>query len=321
MSEVLSQKEIDELIGLLSEGTVTEELPEVIPYDFKQPNKFSKDLIRSIERIFDQLSRTLSTSLSMQTRTRVTSRVVSVEQLSYDEFLRSIPNPCIVAAFGIEPLPGTALMEMGIDIGLVLFDILCGGPGQIIDQRGEPTDIQLRVLRHLIKTILQRDLPIAWHDVVALEPTLQNIETNSEYLQINAPEEVGILATLGLQAGQHEGSVNFFMAHSSLEGIMSRLQRGFRGRDQSRTSVDVKDLGTTELAYVRVPVELELGSAGLTFSEVVVLEKGDVILLGDIDQPSVVRIAGLSKFQAVPGVHKGRMAGKITGIWEGETDE
>lgn len=321
MSEVLSQKEIDELIGQLSEGTVAERLPDVVPYNFKQPNKFSKDLIRSIERIFDQLSRSLSSSLSMLIRTRVTCRVVSVEQLSNDEFLRSIPNPCIVAAFEIDPLPGVAMMEMGIDIGLVLFDILCGGPGEAVDQRTEPTDIQLRVLRYLINTILQRGFPNAWRDVVNMQPALQSIETNSEYLQLNAPEEMGILASLAVQAGHHEGILNFFMGYSSLEGIIPRLQRGYRGETRSVSSVEAKDLESTELANVRVPVELELGQARLTLAEVKALEKGDVILLGDLDQLSLVRIAGLPKFLAVPGVYKRRLAGKIIGIWEGETDE
>ena len=211
------------------------------------------------------------------------------------------------------------MMEMGIDISLVCL-ISSVGDREAVDQRTEPTDIQLRVLRYLINTILQQDFPNAWQDVVNMQPALQSIETNSEYLQLNAPEK-WILASLAVQAGHHEGILNFFMGYSSLEGIIPRLQRGYRGETRSVSSVEAKDLESTELANVRVPVELELGQARLTLAEVKALEKGDVILLGDLDQPSLVRIAGLPKFLAVPGVYKRRLAGKIIGIWEGETDE
>ena len=69
------------------------------------------------ERIFAQL------------RTPVTVDVLSVEQITYDEFVRSINNPTILAIFSIPPLDGNAILEINLDLGFAILDRMFGGLG------------------------------------------------------------------------------------------------------------------------------------------------------------------------------------------------
>ena len=99
MTEILSQDEIDALLNAISSGDVdndistTGEQKKVKIYDFKRPDKFSKDQIRTLQMMHDTFARLATTGLSAQLRALVGVHVASVDQLTYEEFIRSIPNP------------------------------------------------------------------------------------------------------------------------------------------------------------------------------------------------------------------------------------
>ena len=133
MGEILSQNEIDALLGALSSGEVSSDLMEpkesksVKVYDFKHPDRFSKDQTRTLQMMHEHFSRVFSTSLSAFLRTIVDVKLVSVDQLSYDEFIRSIPNPTAITLINFSPLEGNAILEISHSLGFTIIDRLMGG--------------------------------------------------------------------------------------------------------------------------------------------------------------------------------------------------
>src|SRR6056297_2203371 len=157
MDKTLSQQEIDSLINAISSGTVeSEELAKagekrrIKNYDFRRPNKFSKDHVNAIKSIYDNYSRVLSNFLSNQLRANVEMVVGSIEQISYGEFIHSIPNPTVMGIFSMEPLMGLMVLEANPNFGFHIVDLLCGGTlRKKVDLR-EFTEIEISIIEDVL---------------------------------------------------------------------------------------------------------------------------------------------------------------------------
>lgn len=185
MDEILSQQEIDELIrqatGAIQEE---EEQPDVVAYDFKRPHRFSKERVRALQRIHEQFARELSGMISAKLRTRVELNVASIEQLTFGEFIRSVPNPSVIILCTMQPLDGSLLMQLSPDISFLLYDRLCGGPGISLGRSRELTDIELAVLTSQLFEDMTISFENAWSEIIDMRVTLESIESNPQFLQI-----------------------------------------------------------------------------------------------------------------------------------------
>ena len=330
MTEVLSQEEIDQLLTAISTGEVeTEEAlkkaetRKIKIYDFKRPDKFSKDQIRTLQMMHETFARLTTTSLSAQLRTTVHVHVASVDQLTYEEFLRSIPNPTTLAVINMHPLKGSAILEIDPSITFTIIDRLFGGPGEAAKINRELTDIELSVIEGIIVRILG-NLREAWSNVIDLRPRLGNIETNPQFAQIVPPNDMVVLITLETKVGDVEGMTNFCIPYLTIEPIISKLSAQY-------WYSSIRKGGTTEnmailkkrLETVYIELIAELGSMDITVRDVLNLQKGDIIKLETVkvDDDMVLKIGNRKKFYARPGVVGTHMAVQITGRIGEEQDE
>src|SRR5699024_10624506 len=134
--DILSQNEIDALLSAITSGEMDadelkkeEEEQKVKVYDFKRALRFSKDQIRSIYRIHENYARLLTTFFSGQLRTYVNINVASVDQIPYEEFIRSIPKMTILNVYSVEPLDGSIILEVNPNIAFSMMDRQLGGQG------------------------------------------------------------------------------------------------------------------------------------------------------------------------------------------------
>lgn len=137
--DVLSQSEIDALLSAISTGEMSaddmkkeDEVRKVKVYDFKRALRFSKDQIRSLTRIHENFARLLTTFFSAQLRSYVQITVASVDQIPFEEFVRSIPNMTLINVFEVPPLDGNILMEINPNIAYSMLDRLMGGVERVI---------------------------------------------------------------------------------------------------------------------------------------------------------------------------------------------
>jgi len=330
MTEVLSQNEIDALLSAISTGEVdteavqeTAEQKKVKIYDFKRPDKFSKDQLRTIQMMHETFARLTTTSLSAQLRTLVSVHVASVDQLTYEEFIRSIPNPTTLGIVNMDPLKGSAIFEIDPSITFTIIDRLFGGSGETMKINRELTDIELSVMENILVRVLS-NLRESWSTVIDLRPRLGNIETNPQFAQIVPPNDMVVLVTFETKVGEIEGMMNFCIPYITIEPIISKLSAQYwyssirKGAGTENFEVIKK-----RLENVYLPVVVEMGTIDISVEEVMNLKKGDIIKLENtkINSPMEVKIGGRTKFLARPGIVGVKKGVQITGIVEEFSDE
>ena len=200
--DVLSQNEIDKLLSALSTGEVSaeevqaeEEERKVKTYDFKRPDKFSKDQIRTLNMLYENFARLLNTHLSTHLRTMVNVEVVSVEQLTYQEFLQSLSNPSVIGVMALPPLKGNIIMEVNTGIAFAYIDRVFGGLGENTLKPRILTDIEEAVMRKFIAKASEF-LKESWSNVTEINPILEAIEANPGFVQIVPPSDMVIIVTV-----------------------------------------------------------------------------------------------------------------------------
>ena len=332
MTEVLSQDEIDQLLTAISSGdSDTDDFKPVSDtrkikiYDFKRPDKFSKEQLRTVSNMHETFARLTTTSLSAQLRSLVHVHVASVDQLTYEEFIRSIPTPTTLAVVNMDPLKGNAILEIDPAITFCIIDRLFGGRGITgANKNRDLTDIEQSVMEGIIVRILA-NMREAWTQVIDLRPRLGQIETNPQFAQIVPPSEMVVLITLETKVGDEEGMMNFCIPYLTIEPIISKLSSQF-WFSSVRRSTTTQYLGTLKekLSSVDMDVVAEIGSIQLPIRDVLSLQKGDIVRLSNIrvGEPITLSVGNKQKFYCQPGVVGKKMAVQVIGkIEETDTEE
>lgn len=340
MADILSQSEIDLLLAALSSGelnpekaapsagtspfTGREEPPKrtVKVYDFKRQNKFSKDHIRTLSMIHEGFARILSTTLSGQLRMLVQVEVVSVEQLTFDEYSRSLPSPTILNVFSMEPLVGTALFEVNIDLTSAIIDRMLGGPGRVTRIHRDLTDIE----RTLISTVTQRilgSLSEAWQNVISFSPKLETLEMNPRFIQIVPPSDPIVLITFEARFGENTGPLSLCIPYIMLEPIMRKIsaQAMFATARQSQTEVHRQGL-KDRVVNTQVALQVVLGETVVSVGDVLSLSVGDVLSLdAAVGEDLTVLVGERRKFHGRPGTIRNKMAIQISEVVDDKEGE
>lgn len=332
MSEILSQEEIDALLGALTTGDAEpssdaalkkdESHKKIRVYDFKRPNKFSKEQIHTLQAIHENFARLLTTFLSAHLRTVVQMNVHSVEQITYEEFIHSLPNPTILNIFQMDPLAGNAILEINPNVTFTILDRLFGGPGQAPDKIRGLTDIE----RTVIEKIIVRSLSIlkeAWESIIQFKPKLDIIETNPLFTQIVSPTEMVVLVSLHTTIGENEGLINLCIPFIVLEPIISKLSAHFwfAGTAKSVTAEYLQGM-QKKLEKAKIPLTAILGETTISVSEMLELQPGDVIQLDNRASEEIrIKVGSRLKFTGRPGTVGSRLAVQVTKVVkEGEEE-
>jgi len=328
MSEVLSQSEIDALLSALSDGSVDADLlkeeelkSKVKVYDFRRPNKFSKDQIHTLQVIYENYARTLGTYLSGQLRVPLQVELLSVEQLTYEEFIRSIPNPTILNIFSLYPLHGSAIMEINPNLGFAFLDRLLGGPGYAPSKARALTEIEQTVIERLSQRMLDY-LEEPWGSIIQIEPSLERVETNPQFTQLVQPTEIMIIVSLETRMGDVMGMINICIPFLVLEPILDKLNVHYyySTAAQERSPANIAAI-RNKLENTTIPIKVVMGKTVITVRDLLALSVGDVIPLNrNISQELDIVIGNRAKFLGKPGVFANRMAIQVTGIVEEESE-
>ncbi|WP_461613070.1 flagellar motor switch protein FliM [Clostridium sp. Marseille-QA1073] len=329
MSEVLSQNEIDALLNALSSGDLEhdfldekEEKVKAKPYDFKRPQKFSKDHIRTLELVHDNYSRIISNYLTAQLRSNIKVKVESVQQITYEEFIHSIPNPTVLTLFRMPPFSGQILLETNAEFVLRIYDVLAGGSGSKKPMLKELTEIE----KNLIKTLnsgLISNLRLAWEDVLEVEPEIENIETNPALNQTLAPNEPVALITFTIEMFNTNVFMNICIPFLSLEKVLDKLviQYWFREDDETLAKESREKL-QKRLKVIDVDLKAVLGKAEITVKDFLELNVGDVITLNsNIEEPIGVYVEEQLTYSGKPGLYGKNRAVQILDFTDKDVEE
>ena len=127
----LTQEEIDAVFqNLQSQKGAIEPAKKAIPFDFRRPDRIAKSQLRAIHLLHDNFARNLVSSLSAYLRSYLIVNLVSVEQLSYAEFLECLPAPTCIVSLGLRPYDGNAVLELNSALVFPILEMLLGEPGR-----------------------------------------------------------------------------------------------------------------------------------------------------------------------------------------------
>ena len=321
MGEVLSQSEIDSLLNALSTGELdADEIQkkderQVRNYDFARPAKFSKEHLRTLEIIYEHYGRLLSTNLPLYLRKNVQISVASSETVVFSEFSNALSNPAILGIVNFAPLPGSIIIELAPNLGFAMIDRMLGGQCASIDKTRDFSEIELTILDKILVMCMQL-MKEPWRNVVDVDPFLERIETNPQFAQIIAPNDMVAIVTLTVKIGDVEGFMNICLPFFTLEDVMDKLNTKFwYSTMQSASEEDYSQYVESMLRRADVPVKAVLGKSSITVDDFVNLQCGDIIRLNTAtDAEMAVYVGNIKKFMAMPGKSGDKYAVRVTNV-------
>jgi flagellar motor switch protein FliM len=323
MGRILSQNEIDALLH--SGGDDPKESPYADPsdrnlvrYNFRRPDRVSKDQIHALSFLHNRFARNVATSLSAYLRTITELSVTAVEQFSYSEFLMSLSDPTAFYALAIPPFDELGALEINPAIAFAMVDRMLGGTGQSAAPERALTEIEQNVVDSLVKILLEA-LAETWRPLVSLAFGIRGRETRPQMLQVAAPNEIVIMIVFDVRIGEVRGMMNLCIPASVAEtmGGVQAWQPHHRAPTGTERAWLQQNLGSVE-----VDVSAVLESKVLT-ADLLALSAGDVISLGvPSDRPIDVRVGGTLKFKGRLGIGgRGRLGVRIDRRCESTMEE
>jgi flagellar motor switch protein FliM len=278
-------------------------------YDFRRPNKFSREHVRALQIVNETFARQFSNVLASTLRAVSQVTLTSVDQLTYDEYIRSTEAPAYLAILSLDPLPGAGILHLPLPVAMAAVDRLLGGSGSGVYPNRPLTDIESGLVRGLTQRVL-RELSYAFESLVAIDAQLVMQESNPQFAQIAAPTEMVVVASFDMRIGDQAGQATLCLPYSALQGVLDsfvgKTQFGGHGADE-RSLAQAKIVDRLQAAAVEVSVAFN--PITLSSGDIVGLQPGDVVPLNHrVDAPLTVSVAGVACHAAVTGRKGKRLA-------------
>ena len=284
------------------------------PYNFWSPNPFSKEQLRAVELVHEDLAERLTSSLPPHIRTNIRPRVVLTEQGRFDDYLREIPPASLFHMIRLPPLPGRMVLTISPDISWVILGRLLGGTeDRNPTTMEELTEIGQALLEMLVSLILN-DIKAAWSRVTSVDPELEDSTTNQHWVQMVMGNERVMLITFEISIRKTTGTMSIYIPFSMLKPIADVLNPHvwISGKEERKPDPAIRRALTESIQEIRVPLRVVLGQAVLDLHELLNLQHGDIIPLNaKIDRPLPTYIGNQLCFQSRPGKMGSQLAIQI----------
>jgi len=331
MADVLDQSEVDALLSAVDAGMGVDAEPEVFTrsrsrqqevraYDFKRPERVSKDQMRAMEAIHEGFARNFGASLSAYLRTIVEVRVATIEQLTYSEFIHSLPNPTCFNLLEAPPLEGQMCLEISPLIVYPIIDRLLGGSSAELFIPQRPlTTIEWRLVKRITDRALAQ-LTEVWSHLVQVQFNLAETESNPHLVQIVAPNEVVVVIGLELKMGNRAGTMTLCIPFNVIEPVMGKLAtQSWLAYQRKASSAAQREQVTGHLKNAEVGLRAFLAGTTITVDDLLNLQPGDVIPTSKhANAELIVQVENRNKFAGRLYQHKGMRAIRVTRLAESD---
>jgi flagellar motor switch protein FliM len=324
MEQILSQDEIDALLSAVDRGEIVEATPPpaelrssgtVLRYNFRKPNRVSKDQVKMLQSIHEGFARLFTASLTTMLRGLVEVELKTVEQVTYGEFIMSLSPPNCLVVFNMEPLKGGAAFEINANILFRMIDRLLGGSGLLPVRLRDFTEVEQALIERIgVRAMM--DLQQYWQHAGNFGFHIAHLETNPQFVQLTSANEVVIVITFDVSVGEERGQITLAIPHLLLEPVMPKLNTRRHFATQQRPLSPEEGEGLQEnLLRLGVGVRGVLAEVPLSIRELLDLKPGHVIPLGKpASSPAIVELEGVPRFTGRPGTLDRRRALRIVSV-------
>ncbi len=309
MTKNLSPAEIEALLtspasGAAPGGSDGASSGGFVRYNFRRPDRISKEQIDALQFLHERFARNVSQSLAAYFRAVTEVSLVSVEQLSYSQFLQSLSDPTAFYAVSMSPYDELGGLEINPGVAFAMIERMLGGEGKNAAVDRALTDIEQNVVDSVVKVLLEV-LSDTWRPVVDLSFGIEGRETRPQMLQVASQNDAVVMLAFHMRVGESQGALNLCLPAS----IVYKTDTHFAGaRDRHRREPTAKERAWLfeNLARVPLPVTAVIESR-CTTRELVTMKAGDVLTLGvPASRPLDVRVGNTLKFRGHPMVAAGR---------------
>ncbi len=322
MAEVLSQNEIDALLNNMGGQEEPKDVPqeinksgkEVIPFDFRLPNRISKNQLRTIRNIYENFAELFGSYLMSKLQSIININVLTVDQIYYSEYVLSVSNPACLFTFDIKKTDIKGILEFSNEFAFTLIDRLLGGNGTGSKSSNVITVIEQRVLQTIVEKIMQ-DLEKAWQIIGDYEFVIDKFEPDVDFVQITSQSESVLLITFEILIGEQAYLMNLCFATYAFDTILSKLstQNLSSIRPIKHDGTTSKSILTQKLMDTELLVEVEFGRSSISFQQLMQLKVGDVISLDKkIGEEVLIKIDNKELYYGIPGKSNKHKSVKIT---------
>ncbi len=329
MAEVLDQNEIDALLAAVDGGDVGEGTNdatptifsrrsdlndiEVRPYDFKRPERVSKDQMLALETLHEAFSRSFGAQLSGFLRTITEVKSSNIEQMTFSEFTHSLPNPTCFNLLSCEPLDGNMCMEISPLIIYPVIDRLLGGSNADLFIPQRPlTAIEMRLVSKIIDRAI-KSMAEAWHDIIPINFALEDSESNPQLVQIVPPNEVVVVVSFEIKMGGRAGTMSLCIPYNVIEPVIDKLSnQTWAAYKRSSRDGMLRKRVAHHLDAAKLPLAAVLADTSIKVDELINLQVGDIILTTKPANAALtLSVADKRKFIGHLGQFKGNRAFKV----------
>ncbi len=318
MAEVLSQQEIDQLLNNIKTGgektTVREPERDAVPYDFRLPNRISKNQLRTIRSFHENFAEGLSSFLMTKLQSIININVVSVDQIYYSEYVLSVSNPACLFTFDIRGTDIKGILELSPELAIILVDKFLGGNGKGTKHSKVITPIEQKVLYIFVEKVMQ-ELKKAWHVIGNYDFAVERFESDIDFAQITSQSESVLIVSFEVNIAESPCLMNVCFATYAFDSILTKLSsQNFTAiRPLKYSGTTAKNIIAEQLKDAEVVVKAEFGSANISVEEMMNLEIGDIILTTKkIGEEIIVKYDNRVLFCGQPGIVNGHKAIKVT---------
>jgi len=319
VAKILSQDEIDALLSTVSSGdqdtgnagAEQEGDRDVVVYDFKHPNRVSKDQLRTLENLHDNFGGHMGSILSNLLRAMLDVDLVSVDQITYSEFIMSLMSPSCTFTFTAEPLEGACIVDFNPTLTYAFVERMFGGSGKVLDTGRELTGIEKSLMNRIVN-VVYRELEAAWAHICPIKTKQISLETNPQFVQIVPPSETVITVSFQLKLLQSTGLMTICYPYMALESIVNKLsgQNWIDATKKKNLDENMK-INEGNLLKLQVPLSAILAKTEVKIRDFLNLKVGDVITTDQrINREVEVYIRQRRKFTGRPGL-VGRKKGLV----------
>lgn len=291
-------------------------------YNFRRPDKFSKDHLRALQDVHREFSRQISLVLTAYLRMHIEIDVVSTDQLTYDEFMRSMPSPITIGIFELNPLPGQILLGVSFEVLSCIVDRMLGGVGISENRQRELTDIEEALAKKVIERTV-KTLESSWSTIIPVQAEVMGLDNSYQMIQVATSGEIVALITFEVQiAGKYFGLISLCFPYPVLENVLGHLstQHIFQTKGIVATTEERQKM-IQKLNTSKVDLSVLYGSCNITLSEFLDIKEGDIIKLENkTDDDLVVKVNEEKKFFARPGTFKNNICVRITDRYDATID-
>lgn len=291
---------------------------QIRPYNFWSPDRFSKDQMRALELVHEELGERMTNSLPSFLHTNLRPRIVHTEQGRFHDFLKDLTPNSLLNLVSLSPLPGQMVINISPEISFVILEQRLGGRSDRRANQHTLTEIDQSLLQDLVENTLN-DIKAAWSKVVPIEPKLIDSTVNHHWVQMMIGNERVMAIVFEMMIQQITGTMSFYIPYSMLKPVINVLNPHtiITGRKERMLDSNARELNLANLSKVSMPLRVILGKSNLTMKELVSLRKGDVIIVdATLNKDLQVTISGEPRFTGKVGRVGSRLAVQITGTVE-----